>query len=106
MSATLDTPALVIAKLEAIERDLELRQNILEAAALNWYRQKRDLEHARAVAFLSAEGTVAERQALASRETAMLGREAEAEYESLRAVVRTLETRATIGMAILKAQSR
>jgi hypothetical protein len=106
MSATLDTPALVIEKLQGIERDLELRQNTLESAALNWYRAKRDLEHARAVAFLSAQGTVAERQALASKETAMLGKEAEAEYESLRAVVRTLETRATIGMALLKSQGR
>lgn len=96
----------VLERLEAIEQDLETRQGALESAAMNWYRAKRDKEHARAVAFLSADGTVAVRSAIADRETALDGKEAEAEYEALRAVVRTLETRATIGMAILKAQGR
>lgn len=103
---SLSDPAAVLARLSEIENDLCVRQNVLEAAGLAWFRAKRDREHARAVAFLGAEGTVAERNAIADRETSLNGRNEEAEWESLRAVVRVLDTRATIGMAILKAQSR
>lgn len=102
----LDTPALVMRKLEEIEHDLAVRQNALESAAMAWYRAKRDRERKRAIAFLSAEGTVAVRQAVADRDTALEGVQAEAEYEALRAVVRTLETRASIGQSILRAQAR
>jgi hypothetical protein len=103
---TLSSPAAVMERLEAIERDLATRQPALESAARNWYIAKRDKEKARAVAFLGAEGTVAERSAIADRETALDGKQAEAEYEALRAVVRTMETRATIGMALLKTHGR
>ena len=103
---TLSHPGAVVTRLEEIEADLAARQNALESAALDWFRAKRDKEHAWAVAFLSAEGTVAERKAVADRQTALDGRESEAEYEALRSVVRVLDTRATIGMAILKAQGR
>jgi hypothetical protein len=102
----LDTPNAVITRLEQIEQDLAIRQNALESAALSWFREKRDKEHAWAVEFLTTEGTVAERKARADKATAFQGKDSEAEYESLRAVVRVLDTRATIGMAILKAQGR
>lgn len=102
----LSAPQLVMARLEAIEADLADRQNALESAARNWVRAKRDREHARAVAFLSADGTVAERSAHADTLTALDGRDAEAEWEALRAVVRVLDTRASIGQSILKAQGR
>jgi hypothetical protein len=102
----LSTPEQVIARLEAIEADLALRQGVWEIAALDWYRAKRDKEKARAVAFLGAEGTVAQRQAIADRDTATDGKEAEALYESLKAVIRTLEARATIGQSILRAHGR
>lgn len=105
MSALHD-PAAVMARLAEIENDLAARQNALEESGLTWYRAKRDREHRRAVAFLSAEGTVAERNAIADRETAREGAEAEAEWEALRAVVRVLDTRASIGQSILKAQGR
>jgi hypothetical protein len=95
-----------MARLAAIENDLAVRQGAYEAAALAWYRAKRQREHDRAVEFLKAEGTVAERSAIADRATALDGRNEEAEYEAIRAVVRTLDTRATIGMAILKSQGR
>ena len=103
----LSAPQLVMARLEAIEQDLAARQAALEAAARAWFMAKRQREHDRAVAFLSADGaTVAERNALADQATALDGREAEAEWEALRAVVRVLDTRATIGMGVLKAQGR
>lgn len=103
----LSAPQLVMARLEAIEQDLAARQAALEAAARAWFMAKRQREHDRAVAFLSADGaTVAERNALADQATALDGREAEAEWEALRAVVRVLDTRAMIGMGVLKAQGR
>lgn len=103
---TLSTPQAVQERLQGIENDLALRQNALEAAALSWYRVKREREHKRAVAFLSAEGTVAVRSAIADRDTSMIGVADEAEYEALRAVTRVLETRATIGMALMKSHGR
>jgi hypothetical protein len=98
--------AQVMATLDEIQQDLALRQNLLERAARNWYMAKREKEHKRAVTFLSTEGSVAERNAAAERETALEGKLAEAEYEALRGVVRVMETRANVCMAILKAHGR
>jgi hypothetical protein len=101
-----DAPAPVIARLQGIEDDLATRQNVLESAARAWFIAKRDKEKARAVAFLSATGTVAERQAIADQQTALDGKNEEAEWEALKAVVRVLETRASIGQSILRSQGR
>lgn len=103
---TLTDPGIVLGRLEAIENDLAIRQNSYEAAALAWFRAKREKEHARAVAFMRAEGTVAERQAQADIETARVGMQEEAEFEATKAVMRTLETRASIGQSILRSQGR
>lgn len=103
---TLSHPAAILERLEAIERDLAVRENALEAAALGWFRAKRDREHKRAVAFIQATGTVAERNAVADQQTSLIGVAEEAEFEALRAVVRVMDTRATIGMALLKSQGR
>lgn len=107
----LSHPAAVMARLQEIESDLALRQNFLEQAALDWFRAKRDKEKKWAQTFLDPNiadecKTIAERKAVADAETADTGRDAEAEFESLKAVVRVLDTRAAIGMAILKAQGR
>lgn len=102
----LSAPSAIMARLEEIDRDLADRQNALESAARKWFVAKRNRDRDRAVAFLSAEGTVAERQAQADRETAVDGSEDEAEWEALRAVVRTLETRASIGQSLLKMHTR
>ena len=96
----------IAGRLEEIERDLAIRQNALEGAALGWFRAKRDKEHRRALAFLQAEGTVAERSAKADAATAILGMTQEAEFEALKAVVRVLETRASIGQSLLRSQGR
>ncbi len=103
---SLSTPQQVLERLQAIEADLGHRQAALESAAFGWYRAKRDKEHKRALAFIAAEGSVAERQARADVETALMGVAEEAEYEALKAVTRTLETRASIGQSILRAQGR
>ena len=93
-------------RLQDIEADLQKREAALEDAARKWFIAKRDREKARAVAFLAAEGTVAERAAKADLETATDGKEAEAEWEALKAVVRTLETRASIGQSLLRSMTR
>ena len=103
---SLSDPAQVIARLEAIEHDLAIRQNALEAAARAWFEAKRDREHDRAVAFIRAQGSVEARKAQADIETALDGKEEEAEWEALRAVVRTLETRASVLQSVLRAQGR
>jgi hypothetical protein len=106
VTATLSHPSAVLERLEAIDQDLAARQNTLEAAARAWFIAKRDKEKARAVAFLSAQGTVAERAAKADELTALDGKHEEAEWEAVKAVVRVLETRASIGQSILRAQGR
>jgi hypothetical protein len=103
---SLSTPQQVMERLEEIDRELAMRQNLLESAALKWFRAKWDREHKWNVAYARAEGPAHVRKAEAIAETAGVGVEEEAEWEALRAVVRTLETRATIGMALLKAQGR
>jgi hypothetical protein len=103
---SLSHPGLVLRRLEEIERDLADRQNTLENAAMAWHRLKRDKERARAEAFLGAQGTVAERTAQADKQTALMGVEEEATYEAVKAVVRVLETRASIGQSILRSQTR
>jgi ectoine hydroxylase-related dioxygenase (phytanoyl-CoA dioxygenase family) len=95
-----------MARLAEIENDLAVRQNALESAGMAWFKAKRDREKARATAFLRAAGTVAERSARAEEETAVDGMNEEAEWEALRAVVRVLETRASIGQSLLRAQGR
>lgn len=103
---TLTAPASVIDRLEEIDQDLAKRQNSFEAAAFAWFRAKRDREKRRAIEFLSAQGTVAERSAIADRETATMGALEEAEFEAIKAVVRVLETRASIGQSVLRSQGR
>ena len=103
---TFADPGGIINRLSAIENDMALRQNAYESAARNWVVALRDQKRARAIAFLSAEGTVAERTAIADRDTALDGKEAEAEYIALKAVMTTLSERASVGQSILRAQGR
>jgi hypothetical protein len=103
---SLDTPALVQSRLQEIEADPAGRQLDFEQASLDHFRSKREKEKARAESFLKAEGTVAERTAIAEQATALIGMEHEARWEALRGVVRVLDTRAAIGMSILRSQGR
>jgi hypothetical protein len=100
------TAQTVLERLEAIETDLSERERDLEQAALDWFKAKRDLEHDLAVAYLAAEGTVDERKSKARQVVHAKGRNEEARYEAVRGVVRVLETRANVCMALLKAQGR
>ena len=102
----LSDPGLVVGRLESIELELALLQNEYETAAMEWFRAKRAKEKQWAVAFISAQGTVAERKAIADRDTAEIGMEEEASYEAKRAAERVLSTRASIGQSILRSQGR
>ncbi len=96
------TPAQIQERLEAIEQDLGNRQNLYADSAEKWYRVLRDREHQHAVAFMSATGNTTERREEAKRQTALIGMVEEAEYEGLRAAIKVMETRAMIGMALLR----
>lgn len=102
---SLTTPQAVQERLEGIEDDLSVLQNEAEHAAFAWFQAKREREKARAISFLAAKGSIAARNAIADVETATDGMEAEARWEAKRSVLKVLETRANVGMAILKAQS-
>lgn len=106
MTRALSTPAQVQMRLEDIDRDLAERQNTLEETAMEWFRAKRDRELAEAVAYAGASGPATERKIIADAAGAEVGAEEEGAWEGKKAVVRVLETRANIGMALLKSQGR
>jgi hypothetical protein len=103
----------VLNTLEAISNDLAERQNEYEAAATDRARLIRDWERRLAAHTMSAKGHDA-----AARKAAALGAaiaqddlyerlmDAEGRYEGCRAVIKVLETRSMIGMAILRSQGR
>lgn len=104
----MDTPAIVMTKLSAIENDLAERQNGYERAAGNWYTAQREIKRAHAIALLSSSKASVTAQKAEADLAAMAcdGIEYEAEYEAFKAVIRVLETRATVLQSILKAQGR
>ena len=103
---TFADPGGVMVRLAANRKRHGPRQNNLRSRTRAWVMALRDQKRARAIAFLNAEGTVAERQAIADRDTALDGKMEEAEFEALKAVMRTLSERASVGQSILRAQGR
>lgn len=103
----LTDPAVVMHTLTQIENDLALRQGFYEAAALKWFQAQREIGRVKAIALLGSDApSVTAKKAegdLAAYDVE--GAAAEAEYESLKAVIRVLEQRSMVCMAILKAQS-
>lgn len=101
-------------RLEEIEADLAERQTAFEQAAADKHRLAREFELRMARAFVAAHGeTATERKAhatvaLAAAEDGLWEQvqTAEGRYEGLKAAMRALETRATIGMSLLKVHSR
>jgi hypothetical protein len=104
----MDSPAVVMHRLSSIERDLAERQNSYERAAGNWYAAQREIKKAHAIALLSSQkpSVTAQKAEADLASLACDGVEYEAEYESLKAVIRVLETRAMICTSILKAHGR
>lgn len=97
-------------RLEEIEEQLATNQNSLESAAMDYHSYKREVDVARAKAFLNAEGSVQAReaQALVAVSHGDLWRNfvsAEAAYESLKLAQRSLSDRASVGQSLLRAQA-
>ena len=107
-SIDLTHPAAVLERLVLIERDLAIRQNVFEEAARGWYQARREVERVKARELLSAdEKSVTEKKARAELAAYDVeGAGLEAEYEALRAVIRVLEQRSMVLMAVLKSQGR
>lgn len=103
---TLTSPALVQERLEAIDHDLAIRQNLYEEAARAWFLKLGTVTKDRAVAYRKAEGNSTEKREAAMEQHGADGSREQAEYEALRAVIKVLEARATIGQSILKSQGR
>ncbi len=103
---TLTHPQAVHERLEALDNDLAAFQSEVEYAAMNWFRAKREREKAHASAFLTAKGSIAARHAIAEVETATAGMMEEAHWEAKRHLLKVLETRSNVAMAILKSQGR
>ncbi len=98
-------PQAVHERLEELDKNLAMLQNTVEEAAFNWFMAKRERERAHASAFLTAKGSIAARHAIADVEVT-LGVEEEAIWEAKRALLKVLETRSNVAMAILKSQGR
>lgn len=107
------TPAATMMALEAIDKDLQERLPSYEHAAEQYYRLLRDWEKRLAVCARTAAGPNAEvRKAVALVSAIEMDdlyeryTEAEARYNALKVVMKTLEARATIGQSLLRAQGR
>lgn len=100
------SPAQIMQRLEDIEADLAERQNEYAEVSEAWTRSKRDKEKAWADAYMGASGQVTDRKAAAIQASAEVGLEDEAKYVGLKGVVEVLNTRAMIGMGLLKAHGR
>ena len=104
-------PLQIVKRLEDIEADLAERQEAFEAAAGDCHRLARDYELRLArVSLESKASTATEKKwraldAVAASDDGLFEKfkDAEGRYEALKAAVRVLEQRATIGMALLKA---
>jgi hypothetical protein len=105
---SLASPAEVQNRLEQVDAELGLRLNALEKAAFDWYRAKPQRDKLWAQTYIGFNGPAHLRKVAADGRVAeeLEWAELEGLYEGLRAVVRGLETKASIGQSILRAQSR
>ncbi len=106
MSTDLGHPIAVQQTLEEIEEDLAVRQLAYESAARAWFAKQGQIAKDRAISYRRATGNSTDRRAAADEEHGEDGAVEQAEYEALRAVVKVLETRATICQSLLKSQGR
>lgn len=103
---SLSTPAQVQTRLEEIDVQLALAANGMESSAFAWFRKRADREVAKAEEYAKAEGTATERKIKADAAAAVVGVDEEARWEARKLVSRLLESRANVGMAVLKSQGR
>jgi hypothetical protein len=108
-----DSPSVVMSNLELISNDMASRMNEWEKAARDRTRLAREWERRHALHMQLAQGSNAEKRkanalVAASEQDDMFERltEAESTYEAIRVVMKVLEDRSMIAMAILRAQGR
>jgi hypothetical protein len=107
-------PLQILQRLEAIEEDLAVRQSDYEEAAGEMHRLVRDFELRVARASLQAKADTATEkkwralEAVAASDDGLYEKlkEAEGRYEALKAALRVLEQRASIGQSLLRAAGR
>jgi hypothetical protein len=105
-TATLNHPAGIEERLDEIDGILAVHINELESAALDWFRQRRARAQEWARVYVQTDGPAHVRKTQADSESLEIGLDEEARYEAKRQALRALETRANIGMSLLRAQSR
>jgi hypothetical protein len=97
----------IIERLEEIEQDLGTRGPGYGKAAEDWTRKKREQEKVWADTYATAAGdAVTDKKAAAIKASIEIGKEEEATFVGHKAVVDVLQTRAMIGMALLKSHDR
>lgn len=106
-------PVQVQQRLAAIDTDLQNRQGEYETAADDRARLIRDWDRRFAICMVNAKGSNAESRkahalvaAIEQDDLYERLKDAEGRFEACKVVVRTLETRATIGQSILRSQGR
>ncbi|HXJ92656.1 MAG TPA: hypothetical protein VMT20_07210 [Terriglobia bacterium] len=97
-------PGSLTVKLEGIENDLAERQNRYEEAAAAWFKLVPRIEKNLAIAYREAPGGPTDKKEAAKALREIEGAEEKAAYEALRVVVKVLEQRSMILMALLKSQ--
>jgi hypothetical protein len=109
----MDNPHTVQGRLQEIEHDLALRQGEYETAARDKALLVRDWDYRFALCMARANGANAETRkahaliaAIEQDDLYERLKDAEARFESLRAVIGTLEKRLMIGLGILRSQGR
>jgi predicted nucleic acid-binding Zn-ribbon protein len=106
MEIEVDSPAMLMHRLAAIERDLAERQNELEEATRSWYVQKAEIEYQRAkVLLLSSRSSITEKKAESDKAVSLV-KTAEGEFEALKRVIEVLKTRASVLQTVLNNQGK
>lgn len=100
------TPIAVQTRLLEVEASLELVGNDLASIARAYIEAMKDRHLARATAYAGAVGTATERKIVADAAAAQVGIEEEATFEARKLALKVLETRANIGMSLLRSFGR
>lgn len=112
LNRSLSTGPLIQAKLEGIEEDLARLQNEVEDAAAKFFSAKRDYELDYSKKFIAVEGKNKDereakaKEALEGTDSYRRLKETEGTWEGKKLAVKVLESRAAIGMSLLRHQTR
>lgn len=100
------SPVEVQQRLAEVDAQLALAQNQLVEVSLAAGRAERDAAVEKERAYAAAPGTATERKVIADAAAAQIGVDDRAKWDAYKLLVRVLESRASIGMALLKSYGR